>query len=447
MIERVTVTLDGVEYAKEVLYLTDQQCNALSSGDGIQRCLDALNLGRPKCVLRFLAAEKGRAEFLVHTERHGQYFSAQRYGCNLHSGDATRAEENLTVFLTECVVPLFRGERALLICSGCNDDTLSAAVSDVLARLSKRESCSLSVLTFVWSFEVYSKACTPGSVAHQVREGCSAWNRRLGTLSKQMDAWAEHDKQQCDLIAAATHVIVFEALAKNDYQCGPAEIFKANITNALSNQLPTIAIQAGSCMYTDLADLCGGGVPVLLLDCRERKESAESPDSPDSSPRSSGALLPRYQTKLAKRCAKAAPPAAGESPTLQLTRAIKVIESVINVLGSEQPPVVDYDKTSWLAYIHSELRRLLPDDEDDRFLPLYARILREENEEGQETRGDSSGLVRYAARKLNESIPRVVAGMRLKQIDYWKKHYSSDAKAEILKAGTGRGSDYRFTLN
>ena len=82
MVEDIEVVANGRNLEKKVLYLTNKQCNMFDDV-GILRCLQALDLGKPKCVIRLLSAERGVAQYTVHTETRGYVLSAQQYGLSL----------------------------------------------------------------------------------------------------------------------------------------------------------------------------------------------------------------------------------------------------------------------------------------------------------------------------------------------------------------------------
>jgi len=51
MVEDVTLSQNGVEQEKKVLYLTNKQANMFDE-EGMARCIQALDLGEPKCIIR-----------------------------------------------------------------------------------------------------------------------------------------------------------------------------------------------------------------------------------------------------------------------------------------------------------------------------------------------------------------------------------------------------------
>ena len=238
MVDDVEVSADGRNLEKKVLYLTNKQCNMFDNV-GIMRCLQALDLGKPKCVIRLMSAENGIPAYTVHTERRGYVLAKQQFGTDICYHDAAQTQMQLDMFMKTCILPLAKQTHALIICSGCNDDTLTAAMERVVvpeqARLGKN--CPFSVLTFVWSFEVHYKAFKGEGIAGKVAAECSAWSLRLDAMTNFMADWTDNRLQRADLIQSASHVIIFEAFEINGtVNSAPSKAFQAKLMDAMTEQ-------------------------------------------------------------------------------------------------------------------------------------------------------------------------------------------------------------------
>lgn len=175
MVEDVEILVDGCRMQKTVLYLTNDQCSMVDDR-GVQKCIDALDLGKRGCVIHLLAAEWGAAEYTVHSERHGDFVSPQQYGADLGLHDARIVKRQLDLFMKKCILPLARRTHALIICSGCNDDDLSVSLERAAAQERKRlgSDCAYRVLSFAKTYEVHFNACERTGLAGQVSRKCNA---------------------------------------------------------------------------------------------------------------------------------------------------------------------------------------------------------------------------------------------------------------------------------
>jgi hypothetical protein len=97
-----------------------------------------------------------------------------------------------------------------------------------------------------------------------------SWGLRLDAISQFMAGYQDKTIQRCDLIQSASHVIVFETFEDGKTQMGPSKAFQAKLMDAMTTQLPSIAIQIYACEYNTVADLSRRGIPILFLDNRER---------------------------------------------------------------------------------------------------------------------------------------------------------------------------------
>ena len=278
MVDDVTVSMEGRDLDKKVLYLTNKQCTMFDD-TGIRRCLQALDLGSPKCVIRLMTSLFGEETYRVHTECHfesnGQYTDYQCFGSEIYMSDSFQVNKQLDLFMKTCVLPLAIQTHALILASGCNDCLLSSSLERVVlpeqSRLGKN--CPFTVLSFIWTREVHYKALHGEGVAGQLAAGSTAWNSRLDAISSFMGNCPKREIQMCDVIRAASHIIVFEAFDANGEKNNKASnFFAARILDILTEKLPSIAIQTHNTYLgmATLADLGRRHIPTFFLDIRER---------------------------------------------------------------------------------------------------------------------------------------------------------------------------------
>jgi hypothetical protein len=98
--------------------------------------LEALDFGKPKCVIRLMRSANGDVNFLVHVESHdeedGQFGKNQKFGAEICSHDAFTTSKQIDVFMKTCVLPLAMQTHALIICSGSNDCSLAASLQRII---------------------------------------------------------------------------------------------------------------------------------------------------------------------------------------------------------------------------------------------------------------------------------------------------------------------------
>jgi hypothetical protein len=441
MVEDVEIVEGGRNLEKKVLYLTNKQCNMFDDV-GIQRCLQALDLGKPKCVIRLLSSEKGVAQYAVHTEQRGYVLTSQQYGSDLGPHDAARAQTQLDLFMKTCILPLAMETHALIICSGCNDDSLASSLERVVvpeqARLGRN--CPFKVLTFVWAFEVHFKAYSGAGIAGKIAAESPSWGIRLDAITQFMANYEDKNVQRCDLIQSASHVIVFEAFEDGKALMGPSKTFQAKLMDAMSDQLPSIAIQIYACEYNQVADLSRRGIPILFLDNRERALTTR--------PLSNGANR-QLTTQLAK-VVESFPTILAEhmstfpknpDGTITFTArrsllhlAFRMILSQVDALADQC--LVDYDNSSSVALIHAALLFGTDgSDNDGAQVPLYARIqeLKRAEMESRSNTGKAlipAELVREAARFLNTRLRTNVTRGKLAQVRKWLKDNPPGSKMD-----------------
>ena len=451
MVDDIGVVANGRNLEKKVLYLTNKQCNMFDDV-GILRCLQALDLGKPKCVIRLLSAERGVAQYTVHTETRGYVLSAQQYGCDLGPHDAARTQMQLDLFMKTCILPLAKQTHALIICSGCNDDTLAASLERVVvpeqARLGKN--CPFKVLTFVWSFEVHYKAYLGEGIAGKVASECLSWGLRLDAISQFLADYLDRNLQRSDLIQSASHIIIFESFEDGKTLVAPSKAFQAKLMDAMTSQLPSIAIQTLLCDYTTVADLSRRNIPILFLDTRERAITTKLlPNGAATVPVTHLAQCSEAFPRILAEHLSQFPKNPDGTITLKAKRsllhlAFRMVLSAVDAMGEQT--LIDYDNSSAVALIHSALMFGIDSTESDgSCVPLYARISElKRAEQDSAGAGNSRGLIpvelaREAAHFLNARLRTNVTRAKLAQVRKWLKENPPGCKLDHNRV---LGSDY-----
>ena len=135
MVENIDIEMSGSTLPKKVLYLTNKQCSMLDR-EAMNRCMEALDLGKPKCVIRLMESCTGETNFSVHIEdhfeEHGQFGKTQEFGSELCPNDSFITTKHIDLFIKNCVLPLAVQTNALIICSGSNDCTLASSLQRVI---------------------------------------------------------------------------------------------------------------------------------------------------------------------------------------------------------------------------------------------------------------------------------------------------------------------------
>jgi hypothetical protein len=284
MVEDVPVLAQGKEVVKKVLYLTNKQAN-LFDEVAMERCIQALELGEPKFIIMLLASTGVESQMTIaHQESRGtdicEYKGSIYQSSELDESDTRIVESRIILFMRTCILPLARQTRAIILVSGANDCFLSAALANVVlaeqARLGK--DCPFTVIATVLEFEVHSRAVSTkdySSLASQIARGSRSWSKRMSTVH----GFLQNQKtlQRCDLTAAASRYIVFEAFDEGvdntaKLNSVPKTNFQAVLVQCLTRKIPSIAIQSHSIDsgISFLNDLVSRNIPVLILDSTER---------------------------------------------------------------------------------------------------------------------------------------------------------------------------------
>jgi hypothetical protein len=444
MVDDVEISDNGRVIEKKVIYLSNKQCNMFDDV-GIERCIQALDMGRPKCVIRLMAADHGVAAYTVHTEKRGYVLSWQQFGPELNYVDSNQSQIQLDLFMKTCVLPLAKQTHALIICSGCNDDMLAQALERVVLPEQSRmgKNCPFKVLTFVWAFEVHYKAFRGEGIAGQVASECGAWAVRLKPLTEFMQDWAESRLQRADMIMSASHVIVFEAMEPDGtVKMGPAKAFQSKLTDSMTDKLPSIVIQTSSVDYTTLADLGRRGIPILFLDMRERAITSKINASGNARPllthlaKATNAFPVITADQLAKFPKNPDGTMTITARRSLLNLAYDMIEGQIACLALKE--IVDYDVASAISLVHAALHfGEVSSDSDGSYVPLYARInecKRAEQSSGANAGGSSSSvpleLAKEAAHFINSRLRMCIVKAKLIQVNKWLQNNPPGSKLD-----------------
>lgn len=195
MVEDVTVQWEGRDIPKKVLYLTNKQANMFDD-QSMLRCIEALEVSEPKFVIILLAAmgdsvqmQFAHAEDVLTPTPVTTYLGGDTQRSEVDASDEDTVRTSVIMFMKNCILPLAKQTKALIIVQGANDCFLSAALANVVleeqARLGK--DCPFSVVALCWEFEVHYKGVLnkeSGSLAGQIARGCSAWRKRVPILRK-----------------------------------------------------------------------------------------------------------------------------------------------------------------------------------------------------------------------------------------------------------------------
>jgi len=158
MVEDIQISIEGRELERKVLYLTNKQCNMFDE-NGITKCMQALDLGNPKCVIRLMNSIGGVCNYSAHIELHGSekhiFGGVQPVGSEICEEDAQKVNRQLDLFIKTSILPLAMQTNALIIISGSSDCSLAAAMDRVILPEQDRlgRNCPFKVLCFLWSFK------------------------------------------------------------------------------------------------------------------------------------------------------------------------------------------------------------------------------------------------------------------------------------------------------
>ena len=232
-----------------------------------------------------------------------------------------------------------------------------------------------------------------------------------------MAEYADKNIQRCDLIQSASHVIVFETFEEGKTQMGPSKAFQAKLMDAMTTQLPSIAIQVFACDYAITSDLSRRGIPILFLDSRERAITTRVNNSGQArtfitqmAQKSSA-----FPTIMAAQLAKF-PKHPDGTITLAARRELLhlTFDMIISThLALQENYIIDYDNTSSVALVHRALHFGIDGtDSDSSCVPLYARLqeLRRAEMDSGTTSGNTRSLIPLEL--VKEAAHFLYAGLR-----------------------------------
>jgi hypothetical protein len=212
MVEDVHVQIQGKEVVKKVLYLTNKQAN-LFDEQAMQRCIQALDIGDPKFVIKLLPSCGVESQMhIAHTEYlHAPefHYKASPYkSSELDRGDDSIVQSQILLLMRTCILPIAKQTRAIILVGGADDCYLSAALSNAVlaeqARLGK--DCPFSVIATVLEYEIHSRAVSKddqASLSGQLARGSKTWSRRMPTVHEYVTSSVKR-MQRCDLTPAAS---------------------------------------------------------------------------------------------------------------------------------------------------------------------------------------------------------------------------------------------------
>ena len=282
MVEDVTVNIGGRSVSKKLLYLSNNQASMLShNSDSMAKVFNALELKNPNFVIKLLTSLAGKANHVAHIESPGDIKGVLRDNVfEVSVSDSAATERQIIKFMNDCILPLALQTRALVIISAANDCSLAVAAERVLGPVALRlgDECPFTVLGFGYLTEFHRMTfMQPDCLAGQVRDSSTTWKGRSDAchlVYKNVHGENLEEAECLDVNSACTVYVIFEGIdfenSKESFDsCTSfdnsfmASMIRAVPTVCISTQLPDMEL-------TDLVDLVYRGVPVLLLDARER---------------------------------------------------------------------------------------------------------------------------------------------------------------------------------
>lgn len=394
MVDDVNASIASQETRKRVMYLTNKQASLFDSV-AMARCIQALDLGKPKLVIKLMTALGVRSQTIsAHGENKdlpaGHY---QATGYNLLSSELDVSDERIVesqavLFLRTCLLPLAIQTRAIILVDGANDCFIASALANVCLGIQARmgKDCPFTVVSTVFEFEVHCWAVSAqhtNTLAAQIARGSKTWRQRMAHVNKyheQIFGPSKATYQMCDLSPSASHTIVFECIDEKTgkISSGPKQNFEAVLLQSLTEKVPSIAISTfgfdgEESQVKFLVDLASRNIPVLLIDSRERAFSCRSPGRRriESTLGAGGAKPERSEIGATRFAAEADqfPMLSSEQAkkmsvledgTLSLESRMEMLEIAKSMLDKsgevfEAEGVVDQLDASLVAFLHSVL--------------------------------------------------------------------------------------------
>lgn len=463
MVEEVQVTVQGMQVNKKVLYLTNKQA-CLFDEDAMKRCIQALDLGDPKFVIRLLPSLGNfSVEYYVHDEfqkscrefNHGTAFGDDwefLYNRNeLNSTDERTTDAQILLFMRTCVLPLAKQTKALILIAGANDCYLATALATLAlqeqARLGK--DCPFHVLACATQHETYYRTIyDPQSLSKQLCKDCVGWNVRIPAIRQYMHNTFGDDPnsvQHCDLTPAASHYIIFEGFdpETGKKNIAPKGAFEAILLQCLTRKLPSIAVQA---LFVDagvshMVELSQRGVPVLMLDCTERAMSvSRKVGEPKTAIAKESNLFPAISKDLVQRITQ-----VGKDGGLTIEGRSELLGIAFDMLRRKSEAYVragriDMYNTSRFAFLHSVLNI---GGQPKQFsggnrMPLWLRI-REMEQSAKANRETAKNLVpselaSVAIEFLQSEVAKLNLNEAVSKVEHWLEHHSEDMEQFVPEA-------------
>ena len=333
MVDECRVISNGKDVVKKVLYLTNTQAVKFDE-ENMHRAIQALDIGEPKFVIKIVDSIGVASQMkLSHAESandpNSVYGVSSFTSSEINLSDDRVVEQEIILFMKNCVLPLAMQTKALILVSGSNDCYLTAALARVALQEQARwgKNCPFTVLATASEKEVHARAVSNKredrmSVAQQICRQSPTWSKSAWRMNEfysdtQLRVPVTTKLPQCDLTDAAERFIVFESYdapleSKSDddqgqvnefkdeddestdevneskppvekkkiigsYNDGPRKTFESTLLQFLTRSLPSIAITALEAAHgvSFVMDLTSRGIPVLLLDTTERAFTLE----------------------------------------------------------------------------------------------------------------------------------------------------------------------------
>lgn len=273
---------------KKVLYLPYDYAIRFDE-ESMCHCLQELGVGDPKFVIK-LVPSVGLYSLMkkVHGETKGtakaEFSNPIQAPSDFDPHDDYVVQQQVSVFMKTCIIPIAVKTRALILVAGANDCCLSKALSDVAFAEKERigANCPFTVLATADLLEIHHNvkmypdaASTSSCVAGQVLQSCKLWQDRRVSVENAIEKFVKkRNRKQCDLVRAASKYIIFEGFntQAKAFQSFSRIAFEAVLLKVCTHSLPIIAIQSH---HIDvglryLSNLAQNNIPVLLLDASER---------------------------------------------------------------------------------------------------------------------------------------------------------------------------------
>jgi hypothetical protein len=452
MVEDVKISTGGLSISKKFLYLTNKQAASFNATN-MENVLQALELQESHFVIRLVPSLNGMAEFYSHKERRGTLSEKLNHSPTLNQDDLNRTESQLILFIKQCILPVAMQTRALILCGGADDCSISMAVKKVMGPVMERmgKECPFTIIGMVYAPEIHAKAHEGSkTVAGQYAAQSKTWSRRFSDLHDCMVAIQGEDMsklQQCDMNSACTHMIVFETLdmVKQCWNATARKSFENTFIECMTRKLPSIVIQAQRCDggIQQLGDIVRRNIPLLLLDSRERW--------PLITPEENSLNCRNPVTALAKELGSLEPPVELKEETFDKTAVAKrLLTEHCNALresGTEGGVAENWD-ASTLAFFRGlcdyTLHQQRRSDKPQRRMSLHSAI----EAESEATSGSSSfaGLDRDTMedmdeKKLTNLYFELMGALKMKAKLKQTEAYIKSRDPTWSTAGDGGGGD------